>query len=530
MIKVFLSFFVVLLVGLFIFTVQHKSVYAAGTNDTPSDAATFYGSSGTAADPSIGDSLKAKESYNNGDANMWGFGSSYATNLGNWFASVTLPFNQAGTGQATKTPDRSVVGFFTNSINTMITNPPASSEQYVAYLDSRVNPPNFVGPAYAVSTPNGLGYAGLNPILKVWEASRNLAYLILSVIFIVIAFMIIFRVKIDPKTVVSLQNALPKIFLAAILIYFSYAIAGLLIDIMYVSIAVITNLLLTIFGTGSVEGKDLVSIQKGLPSDTIFGIFGSGKFFAITTNVSQAFGEIIQNLIDSNKGVGGQVAGFGSNVIAWVIICAAIIFALFKTWFALLNAYIQIILGVISAPLFLMFEAIPGRSVFGIWFKNMLSNILVFPFTILMIMVGSFLTVGWQKAITQDAFVPPLLGGNSLGAIQALIGLAVILTIPKGINILQELIKTPPFKYGNAWAESMQGGFGMTKAGATQGANFTGVPQARQLVNQVQSSKRTQEMLGGIGWRSIFSPVVKGFGPPVDSKDIQNLTKIDPKQ
>lgn len=441
------------------------------------------------------------------------------------FALSVFPDPKVLSGQA-KGPDHSFIGFFTNSLVSMIGNPPASSSQYIAYLNDKVSVPTLVAPAYAA---NGIGYDSLNPILKVWEISRNIAYLALTIIFVVIAFMIMFRVKIDPKTVASLQNALPKIFLAIILIYFSYAIAGLLIDLMYVLIGLILNLSGTL-ATGSAK-DGITSIQNGLPTDNLFGIFGADKFISISTSTAAAFGEIVSNLLGSGDGAPEKIAGFLTSAVAWVVIAGALVFALFKTWFALLNAYIQIILGVISAPIFLMFEALPGRSVVGIWLRNMASNLLVFPFTILMIMVGVLLSSGWTDAATagKTAFIPPLIGGNSIGAIQALIGLAIILTMPKGINILQEFIKAPPFKYGNAWAESFQGGLGMAKGGVNQGANFTGVPQARQLVNQAQTSRRTQEMLGGQGWRKVFSPIVKGLGPNVTAADIQDLTKIGPK-
>jgi len=52
------------------------------------------------------------------------------------------------------------------------------------------------------------------------------------------AFMIMFRVRISPQTVITVQSALPKIIFTLILITFSYAIAGFLIDLMYVVIGI----------------------------------------------------------------------------------------------------------------------------------------------------------------------------------------------------------------------------------------------------------------------------------------------------
>ena len=56
------------------------------------------------------------------------------------------------------------------------------------------------------------------------------------IILIAAGFMIMFRVKINPQTVVSLQTMIPKLVITLLLVTFSYAIAGLVIDMIYVFI------------------------------------------------------------------------------------------------------------------------------------------------------------------------------------------------------------------------------------------------------------------------------------------------------
>jgi len=48
-----------------------------------------------------------------------------------------------------------------------------------------------------------------------------------------------FRAKINPQTVISVENSLPKIVVALLLITFSFPIAGFLIDLTYISIGII---------------------------------------------------------------------------------------------------------------------------------------------------------------------------------------------------------------------------------------------------------------------------------------------------
>jgi len=57
--------------------------------------------------------------------------------------------------------------------------------------------------------------------------------------------MIMFRIKINPQTAITIQLALPKLIITLLLITFSYAIAGFMIDIFYLIWGIITNLLIS---------------------------------------------------------------------------------------------------------------------------------------------------------------------------------------------------------------------------------------------------------------------------------------------
>ncbi len=81
---------------------------------------------------------------------------------------------------------------------------------------------------------NGLGFSRLTPLVGIWARFRDIAYLVFVLAFTVIGLAIMFRVKIDARTVMTIQNQIPKIVIALILVTFSYAIAGFLIDMMYV--------------------------------------------------------------------------------------------------------------------------------------------------------------------------------------------------------------------------------------------------------------------------------------------------------
>ncbi len=108
----------------------------------------------------------------------------------------------------------------------MLYTPPASSVEYVRYLAD-----NF-GIQKAYAQDKGTGFSSLSSMLGLYTITRNL---LMVVIFILIGLGIMLRLKIDPRTVMSIQNQIPRIVVALLLVTFSYAIVGLLVDLMWVS-------------------------------------------------------------------------------------------------------------------------------------------------------------------------------------------------------------------------------------------------------------------------------------------------------
>jgi hypothetical protein len=359
-------------------------------------------------------------------------------------------------------------------IGSLYQTPPVSGRDFISYLQNKFHVPGTPTVAYAADPVGGIGYKSLEPVLQIWVVMRNLAYFCFAVIFVVIGIMILIRSKIDPKTTINIQNALPKIILALILVTFSYAIAGFLIDLMYVSIALVLTIVQAMgMMDNGVNVADYVK-QNVLSNQTIFHLMLQGSMWYAITSSSAAVGNVVDSLL--GMGFGGNVLGFVSSGIALLIITIAILWALFKTWLMLLSAYANIILGIIFSPMQLMLEAIPGQNQFEGWLKNMLANILAFPAVIVMIFLGIALATNMGKGVVDgnaySGFIPPLIGGNSQVAIQSLIGIAMILTIPKAVEMLQEVLKAPKSKWGSAWGEAVKFGQGVSMAGAGKSYGF----------------------------------------------------------
>lgn len=120
------------------------------------------------------------------------------------------------------------IGAMGNMISVLYT-PPLHTADYFQNLAHNFG---IVKPAYA----QGTGFEGLKPLIGLWTAFRNIVYLIFVIVFVVIGLAIMLRIKIDPRTVMSIQNQIPKIIVGLVLVTFSFAIAGFLIDLMYTSI------------------------------------------------------------------------------------------------------------------------------------------------------------------------------------------------------------------------------------------------------------------------------------------------------
>jgi hypothetical protein len=126
-----------------------------------------------------------------------------------------------------------LIGVTQNMIGMLYENPPAQSGQYFKYLASNfgITKPSYADAATGVQ---GLGFTSLAPLINIWTVFRNFVYIMFVVFFLVIGIAIMLRVRIDPRTVMTIQNQIPKVIIGVVLVTFSFAIAGFLVDLMYV--------------------------------------------------------------------------------------------------------------------------------------------------------------------------------------------------------------------------------------------------------------------------------------------------------
>lgn len=109
-------------------------------------------------------------------------------------------------------------------------NPPIHTGTYLASIGQDMG---MIKQAQAQGV-TGSGSDFLNPILNLWRVSRNISYLFMIIIFVVIGIMVMFRKKLNPQTVITAQSSLPGLVIGLILITFSYFLASLVTDVAFI--------------------------------------------------------------------------------------------------------------------------------------------------------------------------------------------------------------------------------------------------------------------------------------------------------
>jgi len=302
-----------------------------------------------------------------------------------------------------------------------------------------------------------------------------------------------FRAKINPQTVVTIQAAIPKVVIALILVTFSYAIAGLMIDLMYLTTGIGVSL---IEGSG-IGGKGLVETlisflkQHNLSDGTEnlntleFSALVLGKgakaIFGLTTMLNPVayFTSFLPNALEKfvdNISMFLNPGTLGTGVILSFILGIILLFAFFKLFLSLLLNYIQIIIQVLVAPFALMISAIPGQNTFGNWLRGLAQNLLPFPAVIIMLTLSSRITSlsNMDKLWVAPLIRPPLV--NIQKFLPAVLSFGFILLTAKIPDIIKGMFEKKPFPYGAAIGEAMGPAKGIGKAAGFYGIE-TGVQQ-----------------------------------------------------
>jgi hypothetical protein len=361
-----------------------------------------------------------------------------------------------------------------------------SGKEYVADLLNNIGVPTSIVPSAYAQQTGGTGYKAMASFLPFWKVFRNLAYSLYIIMFIVVGIMIMMRTKINAQTIITIQTALPNLLITLLLITFSYAIVGFMIDIMYFLIYFVAFLFNTI---GVLDG---VKTVDRLMSHSAWGIMFSGR-----NTIISAIAETMRDVIGANSGAGiaARVVAGGATLgvselmvqgIPYLLAAVWLAITMLKLIFVLLKSYVMLIIQTVTAPVQILMNAIPGSKAFTEWLKKTASYLIPFP-----VAAGMF--------IVSAVFIGDPTNTTWAGSLESATGIDIDSrdSNPFGVTstISGDELWTPPFTVDLGWApEDIMVLLGFFIFAMTPAA----VKMAQDWL-QVKESPYTAEAFGGIG-------------------------------
>jgi len=277
----------------------------------------------------------------------------------------------------------------------MLAKRPASGVQYVATKLQDLGIPT----AYAQE--GGFGFNTLAPIQTLWAATRNAAYALMTLAVVLLAFMIMFRTRISPQASVSVMTAIPRVIIGLLLITFSFAIAGFIIDLTYVALGIVAALF---SGAGLFrDGASLTAVEVfNAMNDAGGGLVAmAAAIFLMFLAPALIAGAVTGGVLGLTLGPLGGASGLALGALALlIIVLIVLIIAILRIFWILLRTYLMIILLVIALPFgALGYVASTGTNPFTILLRSLVAQMSVFVTIIISIMLGHVIFWGFGAAL-----------------------------------------------------------------------------------------------------------------------------------
>ncbi len=361
----------------------------------------------------------------------------------------------------------------------------------IRYVHEKINKFRLIPEAQA----QGFGFTAASPVQRLWSAFRDLSFGLIVIIALIMAFMIMFRVKISPQIIITLQSSIPKIIGALIFITFSYAIAGFMIDLMYV----IMGFLAAFLSNSAISTMNAPDIFNSLNNGNILSLSLLYLFYFISGITSFLVGSA-PNLY---LAAGAFVLSIFLGVIFLIVAVLVLFVSIIKILWLLLKTYANIILQIALGPLQILIGTITPFGGVGGWLKSLISNLAVFPVVSFMYVLSFFFlaqafTTAFPPVLykslqfpfgidisilpeIQSSWSPPLtFGAGAAGILWLGASLVIMTLIPKSAEIIQAAISGKPFAYGTAIGEA----FGPVITGGYGAANYQSSRQAAKYSAQ----------------------------------------------
>ncbi len=254
------------------------------------------------------------------------------------------------------------------------------------------------------------GYSFLKDQIKLdtlWSFSRDIAYTLFVLVMIVIGFMVMFRRKINSQVYVNVMNSIPNVAVGLILVTFSFAIAGIFLDLGKVSIKVVGNIVYQISNNSPIEinsiGETFTKAMDVSAPEWKVAVPVAATSYVLARaaekfNPAGGWGEGTAWMLVVNgiKLAASPITIASLIVLAkYAIIGLIVIYASIKLFLVIVTTYFKIFLDVITAPFYFLIGSIPGNTNLMVdWLKKMASNVLVF------VLIFAIINFSWAIALS----------------------------------------------------------------------------------------------------------------------------------
>lgn len=299
----------------------------------------------------------------------------------------------------------------------------------------------------------GFGYnTAADSLRSMWQVTRNISYGFIVIATIILSFMIMFQIKINPQTVISIQSAIPKVIIAAVLITFSYAIAGFLIDLMYVFIGLIVMMITS----GGLSDMTITELFTDITTRNAFGLLYSYWVHFVASAFLTAF------------------SGGGMGILVFIVAILSILVILWwslKIIFMIVKNFALLVITIVTGPLEIMIGVVTQSTGFNTWLRKMISYLAFYPVLAIMFFFAFFFLNQGDNAATSFATTVPFhpaknfIGANSWDPplsflavsgyrlIWILVSFYIFSEITKVAEIVQSFIAGKQWSYGSGISE-----------------------------------------------------------------------------
>lgn len=319
----------------------------------------------------------------------------------------TIPNDLTNTGKQTPTAvvpgSRENMGF--KMIRAFYQNQPRNvTGQTLAYVIGNTFIPTNT--AEAVSYTNQTGRTIVSIVGPIWSQMRNLAYLVIVIFLVFFGFAVMFRFKLDPRTVITAESAIPALAFGLIAIAFSSLVPALFLDLS----VVLQNTTASIFSTLNVDRTQCRTLGPGGP--LYWCIELPLQQSPIQMSMGGPMDDPGKDEISALGITDGNLSWFLSIMLSWGLMITYITITL-----TLILRYASILLRTIFGPLLIALSLFPGqKSALSTWIRQMLADSLAIAAIYFMLNITVYL---WDVYLTNH-----LLGGHPLTAYDLIHGAA----------------------------------------------------------------------------------------------------------